>query len=281
MQWGYNTNGLADHPLPAAIELVAELGYSAIAVTLDHHTINPLGDDLARQIAETRGLLTKHHLNSVVETGARYLLDPRHKHQPTMLSPEEGDRLRRVNMLRKSVDIANLLGAHCVSFWPGTPTDDAPRSEHLRRLVESLRPVIEHARKQGVMLAFEPEPGHLIDTMASYAELLEALPQELADSLRLTIDIGHLHCLGETPIAEQLTTWGDRLENVHIEDMRAGVHEHLPFGEGEIDFPPVIAALQAIEYRGPVTVELPRHSHIGPEMAEQSLSFLRQLRTES
>ncbi|MGW4149959.1 sugar phosphate isomerase/epimerase, partial [Streptomyces albogriseolus] len=30
-----------------------------------------------------------------------------------------------------------------------------------------------------------------------------------------------------------------------IEDMRRGVHEHLPFGDGEIDFPPVLAALAA------------------------------------
>ena len=277
MQWGYNTNGLADHPLTAAIELVAELGYPAVGITLDHHTMNPAGENLARQIVETRGLLTRYHLTSVVETGARFLLDPRHKHQPTMVSPAEANRLRRVNMLRKSIDIANLLGAHCVSFWSGTPTDDAPRSEQLRRLVESLRPVIEHAAAQRVVLAFEPEPGHLIDTMASYSELLELLPQELASELRLTIDIGHLHCLGETPIAQQLMDWSDRLENIHIEDMRAGVHEHLPFGEGEIDFPPVIAALEAIKFKGPVTVELPRHSHMGPEMAERSLAFLRKI----
>ena len=45
------------------------------------------------------------------------------------------------------------------------------------------------------------------------------------------------------PIAGVIRQWADRLVNVHIEDMRAGVHDHLMFGEGEIDFPPVIAAL--------------------------------------
>lgn len=57
--------------------------------------------------------------------------------------------------------------------------------------------------------------------------------------------------------------------------MRRGVHEHLPFGEGEIDFPPVLEALEATGYQGLTVVELPRHSHAGPQLAEESLRFLR------
>ena len=61
-----------------------------------------------------------------------------------------------------------------------------------------------------------------------------------APNLRLTLDIGHLQCQGELPIAAVIRHWAPRLANVHIEDMRRGVHEHLMFGEGEIDFPPVL-----------------------------------------
>jgi sugar phosphate isomerase/epimerase len=64
--------------------------------------------------------------------------------------------------------------------------------------------------------------------------------------------------------------------NVQIEDMRRGVHEHLEFGEGEIDFPPVLAALAETGYRGLVGVELPRHSHAAPAVAERSMRFLRE-----
>lgn len=71
--------------------------------------------------------------------------------------------------------------------------------------------------------------------------------------------------------------YGSRLANVHIEDMRAGVHEHLMFGEGEIDFPPVIAALAKIGYAGMVGVELSRHSHDGPKAAQRAYDFLRPL----
>jgi sugar phosphate isomerase/epimerase len=57
--------------------------------------------------------------------------------------------------------------------------------------------------------------------------------------------------------------------------MRPGVHEHLEFGSGDIDFPPVLDALGRCGYQGLVTVELPRHSFAAPDVARRSLDFLR------
>jgi L-ribulose-5-phosphate 3-epimerase len=65
------------------------------------------------------------------------------------------------------------------------------------------------------------------------------------------------------------------LWNVHIEDMRTGVHDHLMFGEGEIDFPPVFSALRQAGYTGGLHVELSRHSHDAVETARRALAFLR------
>ncbi len=277
MLLGYNTNGLSDHDLQSAMEVVGELGYQAIAITLDHHNVNPFSDHLQDEIETTQLLLRQYNLVPVVETGARYLLDPWNKHQPTLVSKHRAERLLRIDFLQRAIDIAAELNARCVSFWSGTPLDEADHRELFERLSSSLRPVIDRAAERNVTLAFEPEPGHQIDTMMAYERLLDAMPPSDADALRLTIDIGHLHCQGETPIADVLHQWKGRLVNVHIDDMRAGVHEHLPFGEGEIEFPPVLGALQCIGYQGPVTVELPRHSHLGPEMARRSLEFLCRL----
>jgi len=49
------------------------------------------------------------------------------------------------------------------------------------------------------------------------------------------------------------------------------------FGEGEINFPPVIAALAEIGYAGVVGVELTRHADVGPQAARQAYNFLRPL----
>jgi L-ribulose-5-phosphate 3-epimerase len=65
------------------------------------------------------------------------------------------------------------------------------------------------------------------------------------------------------------------LVNVQIEDMRRGIHEHLPFGEGDMDIPAALKALDHAEYTGLVGVELPRDSHRGPDLARRSLDYLR------
>jgi L-ribulose-5-phosphate 3-epimerase len=49
------------------------------------------------------------------------------------------------------------------------------------------------------------------------------------------------------------------------------------FGAGEIDFPPVIAALADVGYAGGLHVELSRHSHLGPTAAKQAHTFLAPL----
>ena len=49
----------------------------------------------------------------------------------------------------------------------------------------------------------------------------------------------------------------------------------LEFGSGDIDFPPVLAALGTAGYRGLVAVELPRHSHAAPAVPSGSQSGLK------
>ena len=63
--------------------------------------------------------------------------------------------------------------------------------------------------------------------------------------------------------------------------MRRGVHEHLMFGEGEIDFGEVMGALKEIDYSGGVHVELSRHSHDAVETARRAMAFLRAARAPS
>ena len=271
MRLGYNTNGFAHHRLEDALRILAELGYTSVAITLDHHALDPFDADLPRQCDHIGNLLDHLKLHCVIETGARFLLDPRRKHQPTLLSASAPERERRVDFLRRAVEIAATLNADAVSFWSGTPSDAAPVEEHWRRLVEGCRQLAEEAARRGVKLAFEPEPGMLIDTMPKFAELHGRVGHP---HFGLTLDVGHLHCMGETPITDHIRQWRDWLWNVHIEDMRRGVHDHLMFGAGEMDFPPILRALREIDYAGGIHVELSRHSHDAVNTAQQALGFL-------
>ncbi len=255
--------------------VLAGLGYEGVALTLDHHALNPFDSHLSEQIHRVRDLLRAHRLRAVIETGARFLLDARRKHQPTLLDPDPAKREYRRNFLRRAAQIAAALGADLVSFWSGAPTDDAPPTVLMERLVESCAILAQDVESlQDVRLAFEPEPGMFLDSMDRYAELFDRVHHPL---FGLTLDIGHLHCLQE-PVAATLRQWKDTLWNVHIEDMRRGIHEHLMFGEGEIDFNEVLRTLREINYQGGIYVELSRHSHDAVETARRALAFLMAVR---
>jgi sugar phosphate isomerase/epimerase len=90
----------------------------------------------------------------------------------------------------------------------------------------------------------------------------------------LTVDVGHLVCQGEGPVRPHLAKWKDVLWNVHLDDMRRGVHDHLMFGEGEVDFADVFAGLKRAGYAGGVYVELSRHSFDAVNTARKSKAFL-------
>ena len=271
MRLGYNTNGLTGHRWEQALELMHEVGYRSVAITVDHHCLDPYSTELPRELSRMRQLLERYEMTSVIETGARFLLDPRAKHEPTLVSRTAEERVVRIEFLKRCIDIAQALGSDAVSFWSGILRDDIPRDEAMSRLAAGVREVLDYAVLRGVKLAFEPEPGMLVQTFDDYRALLTLVD---GPGFGLCVDIGHVHCLEPRPISEYLTEWRDRLFTIHIEDMVRGVHDHLRFGEGTIDFPPVLQTLKAIGYEGGLNVELSRHSHIAPEVLRESFAFL-------
>ncbi|WP_435226977.1 sugar phosphate isomerase/epimerase family protein [Streptomyces sp. Tue6028] len=272
LRFGYGTNGLADLRLDDALALLADLGYDGVGLTLDHMHLDPLAPDLAARTARVARTLAARGLSVTVETGARYVLDPRRKHGPSLLDPDPGDRARRVDLLLRAVRVAADLGAHAVHCFSGVTPSGTDEDTAWKRLAEALAPVVETATRAGVPLAVEPEPGHLLSSLADFHRLRDALGDPAA--LGLTLDIGHCQCLEPLPPADCVRAAAPWLRHVQIEDMRRGIHEHLPFGDGEIDFPPVLEALAATGYQALTVVELPRHSHAGPHFAAQSLPFL-------
>ncbi|MBN2477443.1 MAG: sugar phosphate isomerase/epimerase [Pirellulales bacterium] len=279
MYLGYNTNGMAHHELFDAVELLGEIGYRGVAITIDHGALPPAERYLSQRLTRLRRLLQDRGMRSVIETGARFLLDPRQKHAPTLISADAAARRRRIDFYRHAVECAAALDSDCVSLWSGALHDPSASAEGaMQRLAEGLAEVLQYGAEQGIAIGLEPEPGMLVDSMRRYEQLLTRID---APSLRLTLDVGHLQCQGELPIAEMIRRWGPRLVNVHIEDMQRGRHEHRMFGEGEIDFPPVIRALAGAGYRGGVHVELSRHSHEAPQAARRAFEFLRPLIEES
>ncbi len=274
MRLGYNTNGLAHHRLLDAIDLVADEGYESIAITLDAGCLDPYQDPLAlvRDVRQVRAALDRRGLARVVETGARYLLNPRQKHDPTLMDPDPARRAIRQDFLSRAIDLAQALDAESVSLWSGCSPVPVEEQAGFDRLHEALEPVLARAEKAHIPLAFEPEPGMFIDTLERFGRLDDRVRHPL---LQLTIDLGHVHCLQEGAWDTLLAQWRTRVINIHIEDMRECVHEHLMFGEGTMDFPAIFRALRQNGYDKGLHVELSRQSHMAVQAVQSAATFLQ------
>jgi L-ribulose-5-phosphate 3-epimerase len=275
MRLGFSTNSIGDLDPLEAVPLLRDLGYASLAITLDHHTLDPFAADLPSRITRWRTALAASGMACVVETGARHLLDPLVKHEPTLVSSDPAARTYRVEFTRRAIDVAAELGAECVSLWSGIVRDAAPADTVWTRLADGLAAILDHAGHSSMTVAFEPEPGMFIDTLARTKRLFDRLGRPAP--LRLTVDIGHLECMGEWPFAGHLAAWHGLVANVHVDDMLACRHEHLPLGSGDVDVAAAVAALAATGYRGGLHVELPRQSHAWLETAGQSAAVLARL----
>ena len=273
LRFAYNTNGAANHRLDDALSLIADSGYDGVALTLDHHHLDPMEEGWERRTEALARDLAARRLGAVIETGARFLLDPRRKHEPTLLSESPEGRARRVAFLQRAVDIGAMLGAEAVSFWAGVPNSGLERDLATGWLIEGIERVLEHAGKRGVAAALEPEPGMLVETLDDWLVLSRDLP-----ALTLALDLGHCLVTGEREPTAAVREFAANLGTVAVEDMRRGDHTHLPFGEGDMDIPACLDALEEVGFRGLVCVELSRESHRADTMVPRSLDWLRRCR---
>ena len=270
LRFAYNTNGAANHRLDDALALIADAGYDGVALTLDIHHLDPFGPDFAHERRRVADRLRHLGLGCVVETGARFLLDPRAKHEPTLLTADADGRARRVEFLSRALEVAADTDADAMSFWAGVPKPGVAQADAHAWLHDGVEKVVRRAEQLGTTAALEPEPGMLIETADDWAAL--DIP-----GLRLALDTGHCLVTGERDPAEAVRHFAPHLGTVSIEDMKRGVHIHLPFGDGDMDIPGILAALDSIGFDRLVCVELSRESHRADTVIPGSLAYLRKI----
>jgi D-psicose/D-tagatose/L-ribulose 3-epimerase len=273
LRFAYNTNGAANHRLDDALALIADSGYDGVALTLDIHHLDPFAADFSEQRRRVAARLRELKLGCVVETGARFLLDPRAKHEPTLVTADPAGRARRVEFLSRALEVAAETGADAMSFWAGVPKSGVDRVQAIDWLRAGVEQVARRAEQLGTVAALEPEPGMLIETCDDWAAL--AIP-----GLKLALDTGHCLVTGEREPSDAVRAFAPHLGTVSVEDMTRGVHVHLPFGEGDMDIPAILRALDAVGFDKLVCVELSRESHRADTMIPASLAYLRQHQPE-
>jgi sugar phosphate isomerase/epimerase len=256
MKLAFSSNAYLRFPFPEAARRLAALGYAGIEIMADVPHAWP-AFLLEEQKQAIRDALARHHL-AIANINA-FMMNAINDHRqrywhPSWIEPDVHYRQVRIDHTRRALTLARELGAPCITTEPGGPVEKgASWSKALQLFVEMLRPVAEHAEKEGVLLLVEPEPDLLIEKAEQFEEFMKHID---SPAVGLNFDIGHFFCVGDdpAPTVHRLARW---IRHVHLEDIAATrVHHHLVPGEGVIDFAAVLQALRAVGYQGWITIEL-------------------------
>ncbi len=188
---------------------------------------------------------------------------------PAAALPE--DCMRDVDLLKRSVDIARLLGSPVLSVHPGVAREltalesHGHRFETLRferelilvdaraRAIETLADWADLIAQAGLVLAIKNE-GHVPHTVAQTAGILAGLLDTIGrENARANLVTGNSVIGGG--LAQEFAILQKRIAQIHLNDGRTpGADKELPLGDGTGDFS-VMADFLAT-FPGAVTLEI-------------------------
>ncbi|MFC1671335.1 sugar phosphate isomerase/epimerase family protein [Spirochaetota bacterium] len=186
-------------------------------------------------------------------------------HTPYTVNPAELMKFLRkssVSYLLKCVKVANLINATHITthigYYKGMPFWQGMRGKALKRLVHTLRIVLESCEKYNVKLALEnavhlqdgAEIFYLGDSIRDFEYIFEEIDSPY---LKLCLDTGHANTNNE--VMEFIKTFGDKIINIHYHDNNGLNDEHLCIGEGTVPWDQFARALQEIDFHGPFISE--------------------------
>lgn len=236
MQIGVASELLRSLPLMEVIGLVADTGFQAIEIWLDHWQRSGLKPQELLQCLRSSGLVWNIHADM---------------RDVNIISTNIGIRRESIEQLEKAIHFASDIEARVLTIHPGRLSSTKDRPEDFwPKQVEVLYHLAQIAAADGVQLGIEnmePRPNELIVHLDDLIRLVTAVDNP---NLGVTLDLAHL--FGQ-PEAEEFVAKVPRLVNVHLSDAAPG-RCHLPLGQGKLDYMKLLNILGE-HYKGVVILE--------------------------
>jgi D-psicose/D-tagatose/L-ribulose 3-epimerase len=157
--------------------------------------------------------------------------------------------------IRGATDMAAGVGARSLAGPMYSPVgktwsmDAKQRAAAIRRLVENLRPLADHAGEHGVTLALEPLNRFETSFINTAEQVMEVVDQVGSPALGVLLDTFHMNIEEHDPAAAIKACKG------HIAHFHAcGCDRGAP-GADRIPWPKIASALQVAGYEGPIVIE--------------------------
>ena len=273
MKFAYSTNAYTKHSLEDAIRSVAKLGYTGIEILCDKPhwfmpDINPQDIDRAIVLLAQQNLSVSN-LNANTADGYFAKRTDETAFEPALSNTNNQIRQQRIEYTKQVIDAGARVKARAISVTSGLPKQNPAREK--TAFVESLKHLCDYAEKKQVRIGIEYEPGLLIEYAEQVCDIIEQVGSPL---LGVNFDIGHSYLNNEDP-AKTVAMLGERIWNIHIEDIKNDTHFHMIPGTGEIPFPQYFEALEALKYGGFITVELYTFADAPEAAGAESIAYLK------
>ena len=175
MKLAFSSNAYLRFSFNDAAKKIGKLGYQGIEIMADVPHAWP-AFMLEEQKQGIRDSLKSNNLaiSNINSFMMHAVNDSRQRYwYPSWIEPDKHYRQIRIDHTMRCLTMAKELGAPCITTEPGGPVEaGASWNAGLKLFVEMLKPVIEHAEKEGVLLLIEPEPGLLIETADQFLEFM-------------------------------------------------------------------------------------------------------------
>jgi sugar phosphate isomerase/epimerase len=246
------------------VEATARVGASGLEVNIDANALwTQRLDRAARTMLRKQAADAKVALLSVC-LNAHWVFN--------LTSPDVRIRDLGVSLVHDAINLAADLGASTVLI-PGCDQDESPANKwELFR--DGVMQGIVHAEQTGVTLALEAVGKPFLFNTAKLLEMISACGGSQA--LGIYLDVGNSTSGGMDPAAEVTAAQG-RATLCHVKDWNPANPSERRLGAGAVNFAASLAALRAIDYHGPLIVELPPDPTDPEAVARHSGQFLQQL----
>lgn len=266
---GYVSSGLTSLKIQEVISFICHVGYAHLEIELNYKHLHPHH----HPVNAFKNIATKcknGNVSLTLATGGTNLLS--HKDfEPSLISNKQEERRARIDFTKKVVEIAHHMGVGCITLQSGVLSPQQKETTAWEMLVEGVGEICLSAQHPGVIIGFEPHPDHYIASLQQFERLKEQVGLQ---NLKLTLDVGHAACVESKPLSDLIERYAPVLANIHIEDIKSGVHKHLPLGCGDIDFPSVFKKLAAVGYAGPVSAEFYGEGLDEKKLCEETFTIL-------
>jgi len=172
-------------------------------------------------------------------------------------------RKESIRQVKYAIYAVNEIGGKLLTFHPGrhSAATSKSRDDTKKILFESLKEISDYNKDFGVNIALENMPDTFITTMRVSQEVLEVLENENVSGIKHTMDVGHLET-NNVDIEEYIHNLKDYLIHIHLHDNFGEFDNHLPIGEGNINFSLIFRALEDIKYKGRIILEMTRRADV-------------------